>query len=333
MTTGPQDRVKVAVVQAAPVAFDRERTLEKVALLAADAARQGAQLVLFPEAFVSAYPRGLDFGATVGERSAAGREEFRRYWESSVDVPGPAVDSLGGIARDNRIYLVIGVIERDQATLYCTVLFFAPDGPFLGKHRKIMPTGAERLVWGFGDGSTMPVFDTPLGKLGAVICWENYLPLMRAAMYAKGIEIYCAPTADGRDSWIATVRHIAVEGRCFVLSANQFNRRRDFPADYPLPQGGDPGAVLSRGGSCIVDPFGNFLAGPNFEGEAVLLAELERAQIVRGKYDLDVVGHYARPDIFQLQVDERKKQPVSTRAADLPAATPADAPAKTKAKA
>ena len=337
MSTGQQDRVKVGVVQAAPVAFDRERTLEKVRMLAADAAKQGARLVLFPEAFVSAYPRGLDFGATVGDRTEQGREEFRRYWESSVDVPGPAVDSLGRTAREHHVYLVIGVIEREQGTLYCTVLFFAPDGAFLGKHRKIMPTGAERLVWGFGDGSTMPVFDTPLGKLGAVICWENYLPLMRAAMYAKGIEIYCAPTADGRDSWIATVRHIAVEGRCFVLAANQFSRRRDFPADYPLPQASDPDAVLSRGGSCIVDPFGNFLAGPNFDGEAILIAELDRAQIVRGKYDLDVVGHYARPDIFQLQVDERQKQSVSTRSAESPAPIsndiPSDAPAKTKAKA
>jgi nitrilase len=315
------------------VSFDREKTLEKVRALAADAARQGARLVLFPEAFVSAYPRGLDFGATVGDRSASGREEFRRYWESSVDVPSSAVDSLSRVARENQIYLVIGVIERDQGTLYCTVLFFAPDGAFLGKHRKVMPTGSERLVWGFGDGSTMPVFDTPLGKLGAVICWENYLPLMRAAMYAKGIEIYCAPTADGRDSWIASMRHVAVEGRCFVLAANQFARRSDYPADYPMPDGGDPDAVLSRGGSCIVDPFGNFLAGPNFEGEAILLAEIDRAQIVRGKYDLDVVGHYARPDIFQLTVDERQKQPVSTRSAEPPAAISGDASAKSKAQA
>jgi nitrilase len=316
MGNDQENCVKVAVVQAAPVAFDRDQTLEKVRALAAEAAGQGARVVLFPEAFVSAYPRGLDFGATVGDRSPQGREDFRRYWESSVDVPGPAVDSLGRSARDHRIYLVIGVIERDRGTLYCTVLFFAPTGAFLGKHRKIMPTGSERLVWGFGDGSTMPVFDTPLGKLGAVICWENYLPLMRAAMYAKGIEIYCAPTADSRDSWIATLRHIAVEGRCFVLGANQFARRRDYPADYRLPNGDDPDAVLSRGGSCIVDPFGNFLAGPNFDGQAILLAEIDRRQIVRGKYDLDVVGHYARPDIFQLQVDERQKRPVSIRSAE-----------------
>jgi nitrilase len=310
------EKVKVAVVQATPVAFDRERTLEKVDTLAAEAARQGAKLVLFPEAFVSAYPRGLDFGAAVGSRTEKGREDFRRYWESSVDVPGPAVDELGATARSNEIYLVIGVVERDRGTLYCCVLFFAPDGSLMGKHRKIMPTGSERLVWGFGDGSTMPVFDTPLGRVGAVICWENYLPLMRAAMYAKGIEIYCAPTADGRDSWMASMRHIAVEGRCFVLSCNQFNRRRDFPADYDSIYGENPEVVISRGGSCIVDPFGTFLAGPNLAGEAILTAEIDRAQIVRGKYDLDVVGHYARPDIFQLQVDEREKKPVSIRGAE-----------------
>jgi len=311
-------RVKVAVVQASPVVFDRERTLHKVHALAGEAAGKGAQLVLFPEAFVSAYPRGLDFGAVVGARSDAGREEFRRYWESSVDVPGPSVEHLGETARECGIYLVIGVVERDRGTLYCTVLFFAPDGGLIGKHRKIMPTGSERLVWGFGDGSTMPVFDTPLGKLGAVICWENYLPLMRAAMYAKGIEIYCAPTADCRESWIASMRHIAVEGRCFVLSCNQFNRRGDFPADYRSFEGKKSEEIVSDGGSCIVDPFGNFLAGPHTTGEAILVAEIDRAQITRGKYDLDVAGHYARPDIFHLQVDERAKQPVTTHGIEAP---------------
>ena len=308
--------VKVAVVQAAPAMFDRERTLEKVRALARQAAGAGAQLVLFPEAFVSAYPRGLDFGAVVGSRTEQGRDDFRRYWESSVDVPGPAVDELGRAALGNRIYLVVGVIERDRGTLYCSILFFAPDGSFMGKHRKVMPTASERLVWGFGDGSTLPVFDTPLGKLGAVICWENYLPLMRAAMYAKGIEIYCAPTADARDTWIASMRHIAVEGRCFVLAANQFNRRADFPSDYHASLGETPGSVVCRGGSCIVDPFGNFLAGPNYEGEVILSAELDRAQIVRGKFDLDVVGHYARPDIFQLHVDETPKRPVTLHGAE-----------------
>jgi nitrilase len=303
-------RFKVAVVQAASVGFDREATLSKVDRLTKQAAEAGAQLVLFPEAFVSGYPRGLDFGTVVGSRTEEGRDDFLRYWESAVDVPGPAVDAMANTAKRSGIYLVVGVIERALGTLYCSVLFFAPDGRYLGKHRKIMPTAAERLIWGFGDGSTLPVFETPLGKIGAVICWENYLPLMRAAMYAKGIEIYCAPTADARDSWIASVRHIAVEGRCFVLACNQFCRRSDYPADYRSAFGDDPDALICRGGSCIVDPFGNFLAGPNMSGEDILLAEIDRAQIVRGKFDLDVVGHYARPDIFQLHVDERAKMPV-----------------------
>lgn len=308
----------VAVVQAAPVAFDRARTVDKVADLARDAARQGAQLVLFPEAFVSAYPRGLDFGAVVGARTEAGREDFRRYWESSLEVPGPDCDRLAAVARENAIYLVIGVVERDGGTLYCTVLFFAPSGQYLGKHRKLMPTASERLVWGYGDGSTMPVYETPLGRVGAVICWENYLPLMRAAMYGKGIQIYCAPTADSRDSWTATMRHIACEGRCYVLGCNQFSRRSDYPADYRSPFGDAPETVLSRGGSCIVDPMGNLLAGPVFDREAILTAEVDLSEVVKGKFDLDVVGHYARPDVFQLKVDERPKVPVSLVSTDEP---------------
>ncbi len=200
--------------------------------LTADARSRGATLVLFPEAFVSGYPRGLDFGAVVGGRSEAGRDDFRRYWESAVDVPGPAVDVLSKVARQNSVHLVVGVIERERGTLYCGVLFFAPDGRLLGKRRKVMPTGSERLIWGFGDGSTLQVYDTALGRIGAVICWENYMPLLRTAMYAKSIELYCAPTADGRETWAVSMRHIAVEGRCFVLSCNQFSRRRDFPPDY-----------------------------------------------------------------------------------------------------
>ncbi|HLZ20897.1 MAG TPA: nitrilase-related carbon-nitrogen hydrolase [Ktedonobacterales bacterium] len=308
--------VRAAVVQAAPVAFDREQTLEKVCRLTVEAAAKGAQLVVFPEAFVSAYPRGLSFGAVVGNRTREGREEYRRYWDSAVDVPGPAVDILAGIAARSNVHLVIGVIERDSGTLYCTVLFFAPDGRYLGKHRKLMPTASERLIWGFGDGSTLPVFDTPLGRLGAVICWENYMPLLRMAMYAKGIQLYCAPTADGRDTWIATMRHIALEGRCFVLSCNQFCRRSDYPDDYATPFGDEPDAVLSRGGSCIVAPLGEILAGPDFTGESILTADLDMGDIARGKYDLDVVGHYARPDIFRLRVNEQP-QPIVVTGADL----------------
>ena len=297
--------IRAAVVQATPFVFEREKTVEKVRALTADAARQGARLVVFPEGFISAYPKGLDFGARVGMRLPGGRDDFRRYWESSVDVPGPTTEALGGIAGENSIYMVIGIIERDQGTLYCTVLFFGPDGSLMGKHRKLMPTVMERIVWGFGDGSTMPVFDTDLGRLGAVICWENYMPLLRTYMYSKGIQIYCAPTADDRDTWLPTMQHIALEGRCFVLSCCQYLTRGDCPEDYAAVQGDDPETVLMRGGSCIVAPLGEVLAGPRYEGECILTAELDMDDIARGKYDFDVTGHYARPDIFRLYVNER----------------------------
>lgn len=301
---------RVAVVQAAPIVFDRERTLEVVADWTAQAEADGAQLVLFPEAFVSGYPKGLDFGARVGMRTAAGRDDYLRYWNSAVDVPGPAVDRICAIAKHHRMHLVIGVIERAAGTMYCTVLFFDSDGQLLGKHRKLMPTGGERLVWGFGDGSTMPVFETALGRLGAVICWENYMPAMRLYMYSKGIQIYCAPTADDRETWVSSMRHIAMEGRCFVLSANQYTKRKDFPDDYNTVQGNDPETVVSRGGSCIVDPFGQLLAGPQYEGACLLTADLDAADLTRGKYDFDVVGHYARPDVFRLEVNERSTSAV-----------------------
>jgi nitrilase len=300
----------VAVVQAAPQAFDLEATLIKLEARTREAARLGARLALFPEAFLGAYPRGLSFGATVGNRSAAGRDEYRAYWEAAIDVPGPATDRVGAVARETQMYVVVGVIEREGGTLYCTALFFAPDGALLGTHRKLMPTGSERLVWGFGDGSTMPVFDTPLGRMGALICWENYMPLMRAAHYAKGIQIYLAPTADGRDTWLATMRHIAVEGRCFVLSCNQFARRGDYPKRYATEFGDDATKVMARGGSCIVSPLGEILAGPNYEDECILTADIDLGDIARGKFDFDAVGHYARPDVFRLIVDETPKPAV-----------------------
>ncbi|MGO9463890.1 MAG: carbon-nitrogen hydrolase family protein [Isosphaeraceae bacterium] len=299
-----------AVIQDASVVFDRDRTLEKVGDLTALAAAKGARLVVFPEAFVSGYPRGLDFGARVGSRTPEGRELFRRYWASSVDVPGPATEALGAVARRNHVHLVIGVVERDGGTLYCSVLFLGPDGTLVGRHRKLMPTAAERLVWGFGDGSTMEVIDTPLGRLGAAICWENLMPLLRMHLYAQGIQIYCAPTADDRETWQATVRHIALEGRCFVLACNQFARRGDYPDDYPAAQGQDPQTVMSRGGSCIIDPLGRILAGPLFDGPGILSAELDLNEVARGKFDFDVVGHYARPDVFRLTVNTSPANPV-----------------------
>jgi nitrilase len=295
----------VSVVQAGSVPYHRQGCLEKASDLAADAARRGARLVVFPEAFVSAYPKGLDFGARVGMRFPEGREDFRRYFESAIEVPSPASEALGEIARKNRITLLIGVIERDGGTLYCTVLFFSPQGELIAKHRKLMPTAMERLIWGFGDGSTLPVIETPLGRVGSVICWENYMPMLRMAMYAKGVQLYCASTVDDRDTWIPTMRHIALEGRCFVLSACQYIQREAYPADYAAVQGNDPQTVIIRGGSCIIGPLGEFLVEPHYGEETILTAEIDLGQIARAKYDFDVVGHYARPDIFRLHINER----------------------------
>ncbi|MBW1980628.1 MAG: carbon-nitrogen hydrolase family protein [Deltaproteobacteria bacterium] len=295
---------RVAVVQAGPVPFDPERSIEKACGLASEAAERGAKIVVFPEAFVSAYPKGQDFGARVGMRSPEGRTDFRRYWESAIAVPSPATDSLGTAARHNNIYMVIGVIERDGGTLYCTALFFAPDGTLLGKHRKLMPTAMERLIWGFGDGSTLPVFETPLGRIGSVICWENYMPMLRMAMYSKGIQLYCAPTVDDRDTWIPTMQHIALEGRCFVLASCQYIKRGDYPEDYEAIHDDTPDTVMIRGGSCIVSPLGRILAGPSYDGECILTADIDLGDIARGKYDFDVTGHYARPDVFRLYVNE-----------------------------
>jgi len=308
--------VNVAVVQAAPVLFDRAATVAKTCELTRQAAAQGAQLVLFPEAFIPAYPRGLGFGTVVGSRSAAGRETWQRYWENSVDVPGPETRALGQAAKESGVFLAVGVIERDAqfsgGTLYCTLLYFGPDGQLLGKHRKLKPTAAERLIWGEGDGSTLTVLDTALGKVGGLICWENYMPLARMAMYGKGVEIYLAPTADARDTWQATMRHIACEGRCFVLGCNQFVTKSMYPADLPGLEdlAGQP-EVMSRGGSVIVSPLGEVLAGPLFGEEGMLTAALDLAEVSRGKFDFDVVGHYARPDVFQLTVNERPHLPVA----------------------
>ncbi len=299
-----------SVVQAASVLFDTPRTLEKIADLTADAAGGGAKLIVFPEAMVGGYPKGLGFGTTLGIRTDEGREQFRRYFESAIEVPGENTETISQTAQENRAYLVVGVIERDGGTLYCTVLFFAPNGQLLGTHRKLMPTALERVVWGCGDGSTLTVLDSSLGKLGAVICWENYMPLLRTAMYAKGIELYCAPTVDDRDSWIPSMQHIACEGRCFVLSACQCLTRAQCPPDYDGVLGDDPSTVLIRGGSCIVSPFGKLLAGPVYNEEQILSAEIDPAEIVRGKFDLDVVGHYARPDVFHLSVNESERRPV-----------------------
>ena len=302
--------VRVAVVQAGAIPFDADACVDKAVRLIADAAATGASVILFPEAFIVGYPKGLDYGLVVGARDPVGREEFRLYLDAAIDVPGPQTLRLGEAAAAHASYVVIGVIERDGGTCYCTVLFFGPDGRLLGKHRKLMPTALERMIWGFGDGSTLTAIESPYGPIGSVICWENYMPMLRMAMYSKHVALYCAPTADDRDTWLPTMRHIALEGRCFVLTACQFLRKKDFPSTVRVNLGDSPDAVLMRGGSAIINPLGKVLAGPDFTGETILTALLDLDDIGRGKFDFDVVGHYSRPDVFQLTVNEAPMSPV-----------------------
>ncbi|MGO9771319.1 MAG: carbon-nitrogen hydrolase family protein [Roseiarcus sp.] len=302
---------RVAVVQASSTPFRAEPAVDKAIQLIAEAGAKGAKLALFPEAFVGGYPKGCNFATPVGTRLPGARDAYLGYFRGAIDVPGIETSRLAQAAAEAGVFVVIGVIERGGATLYCTALFFDPKAGLVGKHRKVMPTAAERLIWGFGDGSTLTAVDSAVGRVGAVICWENYIPMLRMAMYAKGVQIYCAPTADDRDSWLPTMRHIAIEGRCFVLSACQHIRRAAYPDDYRCQLGDAPETLLMRGGSLIVSPLGEVLAGPNYEGETILTADIDLDDVVRGKYDLDVAGHYARPDIFRLEVDTAEKPAVA----------------------
>jgi nitrilase len=301
---------KVAVVQMASVPNDPLATAEAAANRLREAAAEGARLVVFPEALIGGYPKGASFGAPIGMRKPEGRAAFARYHAAAIDLDGPEVDCLAEAARDTGAFAVIGVIEREGATLYCTVLYFDGAKGLVGKHRKLMPTAGERLIWGFGDGSTMPVFRTDFGTVGAVICWENYMPALRMHMYHQGVTLYCAPTADDRDTWLPTMQHIAMEGRTFVLTACQYITRAAFGPDHESALGDDPDRVMMRGGSAIIGPLGQVLAGPDFSGEKVLYATLDPAEVMKAKYDFDVTGHYARPDVFQLTVDTRPKPAV-----------------------
>ena len=299
----------VAVVQDASVFLDRDASVQKTIDLARQAADRGAELVLFPEAFIPGYPRGLSFGAIVGSRSQEGRQLFRRYAENAIVVPGPEVEQLAAVAAELMIHLAVGVIERDEVsggTLYCTLLLFGPDGELLNKHRKLKPTASERLIWGEGDGAGLHTVATDLGKVGGLICWENYMPLARTALYMQGVELYLAPTADARESWQATIRHIALEGRCYVLSCNQFVTKADYPADLDAASRRELEAMpdpLSRGGSAIIGPLGDYLAGPLWDEAGILSATIDPGAITEARFDFDAVGHYSRPDLFFMAVN------------------------------
>ncbi|WP_323123041.1 carbon-nitrogen hydrolase family protein [Burkholderia alba] len=301
-------RSVIAALQTGASPDGTRATLDTILGYEAAIREHGAALVVLPEAVLGGYPKGESFGTRLGYRLPEGRDAFARYYARAIDVPGPETDELAALSQRCGAHLVAGVIERGGSTLYCTALFFDPRAGLVAKHRKLMPTGAERLIWGQGDGSTLPVVDSAAGRLGAAICWENHMPLLRAAMYAKGVQVWCAPTVDERDIWRSSMRHIAHEGRCFVVSACQvLASPRALGVDAP---GWEPDRPLIRGGSLIVGPLGDVLAGPLIGEAGLVTAAIDTDELVRARYDFDVVGHYARADVFSLHVDERPKRPV-----------------------
>jgi nitrilase len=312
-------KLVAAAVQAAPVFLDRDATIEKVVMLAKEASGNGAELIAFPETFVPTYPDWV-WRTTPWADS----EWYARLFEQSVEVPSAATETMAKAARRSNAYLVIGVNERDGGTIYNTVLYFAPDGTLMGKHRKLMPTGGERLVWGQGDGSTLSVFDTSFGRLGGLTCWENYMPLARYALYAQGIDVYVAPTWDNSDVWVPTMRHIAKEGRIHVIGVTFCLRASDVPGDLPARNDLYPrdDEWLAKGNSCIVGPDGDLLAGPLEGSEGIVYAELDVEAARRSRREFDPVGHYGRPDVFRLLVDTQEKPAAAL--GDPPAGPPAE---------
>jgi nitrilase len=309
-------RYLAAAVQATPVFLDLDATVAKACGLIAEAAAAGARLVVFPEVFVAGYPYWL-WGDRPAQVPGLEQKGFAALWRAAVDVPGPETERLGEAARAAGAHVVIGVNQREsaygRATLYNTLLTFGDDGRLLGRHRKLVPTYKERTVWGAGDGSTLAVHDTPLGRVGGLICWENYMPLARYHQYAQGTQVHAAPTADDGPSWQALMRAIAAEGRVYVISVCQPFDRSRFP-DEPLLSGfGPEDTVLSKGNSLIVAPGGEVLAGPLEGEEGILTAEIDLGRVVEEKHSLDVAGHYSRPDVFRLVVDEAPALPYQRR--------------------
>lgn len=299
-------KVKACLIQDAPIFFDKERTLQKVEALTSQYAKDDCNLIVFPESFIPGYPRGFSFGAVIGNRTDEGRELYKEYYENSIDIESDDLKRLEALARDHNVYLVIGVTEKKAVTgsLFCSMLYISPTAGLMGVHRKIKPTGTERLIWAEAGGESLVTCDTAIGKLGGLICWENLMPLARMSMYQKGVEIYIAPTADAREEWTSMMQHIALEGRCFVLGCNQYFAKSNYPEKYrsvikDMPE------EMCRGGSVIVSPLGNIIAGPLFDESGALIADIDLDEITRSKLDFDVIGHYARNDIFEYSVHDQ----------------------------
>ena len=296
---------RIAVAQAAPVMFDAAACTEKALRLIREAASNGAELIVFPELFIPGYPYGLTFGFTVGHRDERMRGDWARYAANSILVPGPETEALCAAARESGVWLSVGVSERDAATgtLYNSNLFITPEGELHSCHRKLKPTGAERVVWGDANRAYFPVAETPWGVMGAMICWESYMPLARAALYQKGVALYVSPNTNDNEEWQATVRHIALEGRCYFINCNMFFTRDMYPDWLHAP--GELAALpetVCRGGSCIVDPYGHYVTEPLWDREGIIYARLDMDAVAASRMEFDPCGHYSRPDVLRLDV-------------------------------
>ncbi len=303
-----KDTCSVALAQLEPVLFNKAESLEKVLGYIEWAARMNVDLIVFPEMAIPGYPYGLTFGFRVGSRDEDGRVDWKRYYDSSVVVPGPETEAIGEAAKEAHAYVSIGVSERDavSGTLYNTNLIFGPEGDLLSVHRKIKPTGAERMVWGDADRGYFPVVDTPWGPMGSLICWESYMPLARVALYEKGVTIYIAPNTNDNIEWQSTIRHIAIEGKCFVLNSDLIFHRRSYPKDLlAQDEVRDLNGIVCRGGSCIIDPYGHYVVKPVWNKEGILYGELNMQDAAASRMEFDACGHYSRPDIFHFSVEDK----------------------------
>lgn len=298
---------RIALVQGSPVMFDKEKTVQKAVEQIKEAAEQGAKLIVFPESYIPCYPLRLTFGFTVGARTEEGRKDWKKYYDNSVVVPGPSTECLAQAAKKYGVFVSIGITERDavNATLYCTNLIFSPEGELVAKHRKLKPTGAERFIWGDGYEGAFPVVETPWGIMGSLICWENYMPLARAALYEKGISIYLAPNTNDNPEWQDTIKHIAIEGHCYVINVDQYITKSMYPDTLhcqeeieKIPE------EACIGGSCVIDPYGHYVTEPVWNRECIIYADLDMEKVPMSRMEFDGVGHYSRPDVIRLQINE-----------------------------
>lgn len=301
-----KDTCRIAVVQAEPVMFDKEACIAKAIKYIEECAAGGAELIVFPELFVPGYPFGMNFGFRTGSRSEPGREDWKRYYDNSILADGPEMDRLISAAEEADVYVSIGYSERDavNGTLYNSNMMISPEGE-AKNHRKLKPTGSERVIWGDANKDYFPVMDTPWGPMGNLICWESYMPLARVALYEKGISLYISPNTNDNEEWQSTIRHIAIEGHCYFINCDMLITKDSYPEDLneyaalaDLPQ------VPCRGGSCVIDPFGHLVSDCVWDEEAVIYADLDMQKVPASKMEHDVCGHYARPDVLELFVDD-----------------------------